>query len=440
MNNLAPNLKKLLDENVSNQELIDNTTAYCTMPWVHLHIATSGNVYPCCIADWRQPVGNINDSSFDEIWNGDEMKGFRKNLMADKKDSRCTACYIKEKVGKWSQRIDGINKFHVTAKDWVLNTAEDGQSDNSKPIYWDIRFSNICNMRCRMCGHFSSSRWHADAKAVAEKYNDKSFFADKPKQAIVRGVKDSITLLERLEEYLPYTEEIYFAGGEPLIMEEHYQILRFLDKNKIYDTRIRYSTNLSTLDFKQTNIVDVWKKFSHVECVASLDTFGTRAEILRKDTDWDVIVENAKLIKERAPNVWFRIAPTAQILSIFTAPDLHMDWIEKGLLGPNDCFYNILETPHYHNIRALPPVLKDQVVEKWDDYRQWLIDKFGKKQIQPVLETMANTISYMISEQLPDKFLTQFCQKTKMIDNLRDEDTFAVFPELNYIWNNYNNA
>jgi radical SAM protein with 4Fe4S-binding SPASM domain len=430
-------LTNLIEANATNADIIKNTTAYCVMPWSHLHVATTGDVLPCCIADWQHSLGNLNDMTYDEIWNGEKMREFRRSMADDKKHKSCKSCYEKEATGSWSQRIDGINKFQKTVAPWVLNTESDGTSTDSKPIYWDIRFSNICNMRCRMCGHFASSRWFADAKKLEKDYNDNKYLTGDSSKAIMHSVSDSQGLLDRLEEYLPHVEELYFAGGEPLIMDEHYRIIEYLHTNKLFKTKIRYSTNLAKLIYKRKDIVELWKDFEWVECVASLDATGKRAEILRKDTVWQDILDNSYRIKKEAPNVWFRIAPTVQILSIIKLPELHKEFLTRGLLGPNDCFYNILSTPQHHNIQALPPELKQTVREIWTEYRDWLTTTYNPAKLHTVLGTIDHTLTFMDAQQLPDHHLYAFVKKTKALDNIRNEDTPSAFPELNFIWNNY---
>lgn len=434
---IDPTLESLIKENKEAKDFFEKTKAYCTMPWVHLHVSTNGNVFPCCIADWKQPLGNINIESFDQLWNNEEFRSFRRKMIQDQKDSRCAPCYEKEKAGEWSLRRDSF-KYQKTAGPWVLNTEDDGTSLDSKPIYWDIRFSNICNMRCRMCGHFSSSRWFNDAKQLMEEYDDRQYINNEQNtNAIIRGVEDSMGLLDRLEEYLPYVEELYFAGGEPLIMDEHYRILEFLYKHKLWDTRIRYSTNLSKLTYKSSDVVEMWKNFKWVECVTSVDSSGTRAEIIRKDTVWNDIISNAERIKAEAPNVWFRISPTVQILSVYTLPHLHLDWIERGLINPNDCFYNILSSPKQHNIQALPPHMKDEIEDIWNNYWQRLETDYPDMPKHDVKMTLDQTIQFMKDDQLDESYLKMFVEKTRNLDKIRQENTPEAFPELKYIWDNY---
>lgn len=438
---ISDNLEEILNrDDLDHKDIAKSTNAYCPLPWTHLHISAVGDVLPCCVADWKHSFGNINEKSFDEIWNDTPIKEFRKKMMKDHFTKECTACYTKERTGDWSLRVDSIRKYHKPAVPYIQSTEDDGTSIDSKPIYWDIRFSNICNMRCRMCGHFSSSRWFNDAKQLSEQFNEYRYSTQEKhrNQAIVHGVEDSVALLDRLDEYLPYVEEFYFAGGEPLIMEEHYRIIKKLDELGLHNAYLRYSTNFLQMRYKDLDVIEMWKKFKRVYCAASLDTFGKRAENIRKDTVWETVEGNAKRLKEIAPHVKFGIAPTLQIMNVLTVTDLHKDWIEKKYLGPNDMFFNILENPNFYNLKALPKVLKKQATAKLNDHITWLKKEFFETNLDPIIGTIKNTIDYMNGEQFSDDSLFLLVEQTKMIDTIRKENTFETFPELEYIWNNYN--
>jgi len=424
-------VKELIESGASEKEIIAKTKSYCPLPWSHLHVGATGDVLPCCVGDWTKPLGNINKQSFDEIWQGDNINKIRKSLADDKKVPECSGCYRRENESGFSLRHDAIHKFHDVTKSMVLDTQEDGSSPSAKPVYWDIRFSNICNMRCKMCGHFSSSKWFADAKKLASE--DIHNYSTGKNQAIIHGVEDSEKLLNRLEEYLPYVQELYFAGGEPLFMEEHYTILNKLIDMGLTDVFIRYSSNLSIMKYKSTNVVDLWKHFSNVYCAGSIDTYGARAENIRKDTVWSEIEDNMRLIKSKAPKVWVGISPTIQIMNAYTICDLNEQWITNGWVNRWTMYWNILSNPSFYNIQHLPDHMKEELIEIWTKHLKWL----HIKKDSPVHHTVNAAINWMRSGKHNPEELIKMCEHTKRLDKLRNEDTRAVFPELNYIWENY---
>lgn len=428
--------KILIDDRETAQNVFLNTKHYCPLLWNHLHINTMGDVQPCCMAPFGSSLGNINEKSFDEIWNGELMKTARKRLLDDLPLDTCKGCYEKEESSNWSLRKASISKYHESVIPLLKNTQADGGSYDSKPIYWDIRFSNICNMRCRMCGHFSSSKWYNDAQRLANEYETKNYLGSQKDRAIIFGVENSTALLDRLDEYLPYVQELYFAGGEPMIMEEHYRILERLDELKLHNIYIRYNTNFLQLYYKDKNIVDLWKKFSNVFCSISVDTYGKRAEILRKDTVWETIENNIKIVKQQTPHVKINIAPTIQILNIFSVTELHRRWCINEWIGPNDMFLNILHTPTFYCIKALPYHLKVQAAEKLRDHLDWLQINY-KDNLYSIINTINNSIDFMMSEQLDDRWMTEFIKHTHQLDTIRQENTPETFPELEYIWKKY---
>ena len=424
-----------MDLNKSAKEIYKETKHYCPLLWNHLHINTFGDVTPCCMAPFGSSLGNIKDKPLDEIWNGSAMKEARLKLLNDEPLPTCNGCYEKEKTSDWSLRKASITKYHESVIPLLETTHKDGASLNSKPTYWDIRFSNICNMRCRMCGHFSSSKWYADAKKLSKEYDNHRYLGPGNK-AIIKAVDDSNMLLDRLDEYLPYVQELYFAGGEPMIMEDHYRILKRLDELKLHNTFIRYNTNFLQLAYKDKDIVELWKKFTNVFCSISVDTYGERAEILRHDTVWKTIESNVARVKKETPHVRINIAPTIQILNVLTITRLHRRWIQQGWLRPNDLFLNILHTPDFYNIQALPERLKVEAKQRFDDHLLWLSENF-EDNLYSVTNTINNAVNYMMGNQLDDSHLYEMCEQTRQLDAIRNQNTPATFPELDYIWSNY---
>ena len=425
-------IKKLINDNLSPTEIIEKTKSYCPLLWSHLHVAADGKVLPCCIGDWELPIGDINKDTFDEIWQGEKINKLRKALIQDKKVPHCKTCYLKEDESGFSLRYDAITKFHEVSKPMVLSTDDQGNATEAKPIYLDIRFSNICNMRCKMCGHFSSSKWFADAKQLSKDHSIYNYDTDKD-QAIIHGVQDSKTLLDRLEEYLPHMQEIYFAGGEPLFMEEHYRILNKLIELKLTDVHIRYSSNLSIMKYKQTTVVDMWKHFTNVYCAGSIDTYGKRAENIRKDTVWSEIEQNMQLIHDETPHVTVGISPTIQILNAYTVCELNKQWIEKGWVNKWNMFWNILQNPSFYNIQNFPDHMKKELEDIWLSHLDWL----RVTPHSPVYNTIHTAIKWMNSKKCDENQLVEMCKHTQVLDALRNEDTRSTFPELNYIWENY---
>ncbi len=164
------------------------------MPWVHLYVDTRGNVKACCSANIT--FGNVNKQSLAEIWQGEAINKFRKSTLANEQDKRCGACWKREQAGKNSMRTETIEKF---GNDYTI-------TEQLRPTYLDIRFSNLCNLTCVTCWHGASSSWFDEAKQLGTNWGDK---------AIITATPDNMAFLDQVLAFTPKVEEVYFAEENP---------------------------------------------------------------------------------------------------------------------------------------------------------------------------------------------------------------------------------
>lgn len=395
---------------------INENKAFCILPWIHMHIWPNGSVYPCCMSDTSQGLGNINDMPIDEVINSEEFKTLRKQMLAGEKPDMCTRCYeLEDTADTWTLRKSSLETF----KDYLPladETHEDGTIDDFKMRYMDIRFSNLCNFKCRTCGPELSSKWYDDQIKLWPEY-DKSKFID------VNSAKD---FMETLQPHLNTVEEVYFAGGEVLITPQHYEVLDYWLNNNRKDVRLRYTTNFSNLRHKSKSMFDYWKLFDDVRVAASLDTFGAKAEYSRSGTDWDVIVANRKEMIERCPNTYFEITPTISVFSVYSLFEFHKTWVDQGLLDINNIRINILTYPRYFSITILPKELKDEIAAIYKEYVAWLRENNAWEH---VIKDVEGIVDHMYSADNSD-LITQFKKHIATIDNIRNEQFIDVYPEF----------
>ena len=230
-----------LDDLTEEQQyrLMESDT-FCMLPWIHLHAWPDGRAYPCCLAVAKHPVGNLKESTMLEVWNADQMREMRTNMLDDRPCRECTDCYEQESHGFASMRNNSNKNFgqHIAE---VELTELDGTHPEMQFRYWDVRFSNICQLRCRSCGSIFSSRW----------YDDDVKLHGKPLRPRVQFAgRTELDIWEQMQPHIPYLEQLYWAGGEPLIMPEHNRILNMLIETDNTRVRLIYNTNLNELKFK----------------------------------------------------------------------------------------------------------------------------------------------------------------------------------------------
>ncbi|MBB6131828.1 twitch domain-containing radical SAM protein [Mucilaginibacter lappiensis] len=408
------------------QRLIDSD-AFCVTPWVHLHISTNGDLNACCIA--TRPFGNINSNSLKDIWNGDEYQDFRKKIFNNIKDSRCSSCYLKEASGITSLRQHANRNYrhHFLSIAAAMDDTIDKVNVNL-PVSWDIRFSNVCNFRCRTCYHGASSRWFEEAARLGETQGDKP---------IIRAIHDVESFYNQIDESIDEVEEIYFAGGEPLVMEEHYRILEILTNKKSFDKLLKYNTNFSKFTYKNVNVFSIWNQFKKVHVCASLDGSGIRGEFLRKEQNWAEVLSNRELMKKISPNVYFMVTVTVSVLNIFHLPDFHKELVSSNFMPlENFSIENVLRTPDYYSIQILPYEFKLKIKEKFESHIEWIKLQLERDSIlyyNNVVEQFENCIHYLFADDLSN-LIPSFISRCKILDELRDEKTVDVFPELGFLF------
>lgn len=410
------------------QFLLTESKTFCMLPWTHLHAYPTGKALPCCLGHMEHPVGDLKQNSLLEIWNDQPMKNLRNDMLSEKRNPVCKQCYEQEDMGFFSMRNGSNKRFghHVSR---VEKTKEDGSVDEMKLSYWDIRFSNLCNLRCRSCGHIFSSNWYDDQAAIIEddkqaKGWGKLWKSDNPR--ISYAGKTQTDAWEQLEPHLDHVEHIYFAGGEPLIMEEHYRILHALlarGKNKV---RLIYNTNFSEMRYKKTNVLDLWNEFTNVCVGASLDAMGPLAEFMRKGTDWAQIERNREMMLEKCPKVDFYISPTLSVMNVHQLPSFHRDWVNKGFINPQGLNVNILQGPHHYRIDILPLAMKQHLSEQYQSHIEWLkpLDELNR-----ATTGYESAMKFMMADD-KSHLIPEFWRKSEQLDKIRNEDIRLMIPEL----------
>ena len=395
-----------------------NSKVFCMMPWVHTHIWPNGNAFPCCMSDSDIVYGNLNDNSLEEIWNNEKYKKLRKNMLNEKESPECTRCYEMEKSNIWTLRKN-TNKYYISHWDRVETTQDDGSVEEVNMGYMDIRVSNICNFRCRTCGPELSSAWYEDHSKL---------YGQPPENPKMMNIANNEKFWNELQPLLLTVEEACWAGGEPIITEEHYKILDFWIENKMKDVRLRYTTNFSNLYFKKKSILDYWNSFNDVRIAASLDGMGKRGELIRAGTEWDVIEDNRRQMIKECPDVYFEITPTVSIMNVYHLPDFHRNWVDRGLLEPNNIRVNMLTYPDYYRIQIIPKEERKKFIDKYNEHIKWIDDNFGKGVAKEGFMSILNFLEQKNYENL----IPDFINRNTSLDELRGESLYQVAPELKF--------
>jgi radical SAM protein with 4Fe4S-binding SPASM domain len=408
----SPDLVHPVELTEREQHLLTESRTFCIYPWIHLHTYPTGETYPCCHSEMRYPVGNCKKNTLQEIWQDAPMAQLRKDMLSETPNPACSRCYEQEASGFFSGRRSA-NKHHG-------HHIKKIHSNPFEMTYWDIRFSNLCNLRCRSCGHIFSSQWYQDqAKLAGPGWSDHN-------SVLNYAGRTETDLWEQLLPHMDYVEQIYFAGGEPLLMEEHYRILEELERRGRFDVRLIYNTNFTEVKLKGRMVFDYWKKFQHVAVGASLDAQGSRAEYIRKGTRWSEIEQNRRQMLEICPEVDFYISPTLSIMNAWHITEFHRNWVDLGLIRPQDLNINILQDPAYYRIDIAPMKYKQRIRMRFEEHLEWLRDHDPLKRATVGFES---AIKFMMDTD-NTTLIDTFWRRTYQLDEIRKENVLDAIPEL----------
>jgi len=396
---------------------------FCMLPWMHMHAFPDGRVYPCCLAEYFHPVGDLRKNTMREVWNQDKYKTMRVNMLADKPCIECTKCYEQEQHGAFSMRNDANRNYGHMIKE-LSQTQADGTHDEFKIRYWDVRFSNLCNFRCRSCGPIFSSNWYNDHVKL---YNRKPDVLGRDMERVEYAAGDEDSMEQQMIEHVPYLEQVYFAGGEPLIMKEHYTLLeKLIDAGKT-EIRLQYNTNFSELAFKDKHVFEYWKHFKNVSVGASLDGMGPQAELIRKGADWRQTVDNRERMIREVPHVDFYVSSTVSSMNVLHVLKFHKEWTQLGLIKAKDWNINLCQSPDWYRPDIFPTWFKEQeIYPAYEAHIAWLDPQDSLRRATTGYQSLVS----LMKANDASRHWPRFVEECAKLDGVRGENFWATFPEF----------
>jgi radical SAM protein with 4Fe4S-binding SPASM domain len=404
-----------------------NTKNFCPAPWMHLHVINDGKAFPCCMTplEDKNSFGNVNTQSLIEVLNSPKAKEMRADMLQGKPlPQSCHRCTDKEALGMNTMRTGMVDDYTHLIQDKIAATKEDGTIDKVELIYWDFRFSNYCNLSCRTCSPLFSTSWDKDFKIL---------WKSESKEAALIDLNNATPFWKDLEEQIKYVKSIHFAGGEPMLMEEHWRLMDMLVENNLTDMDLHYSTNCTVLTYKGRNILDLWKKFKHVHLSLSIDGAFDTFDYVRNRGKWPVVEENLKAIKESGAEYW--IHPTVSMLNIYRLPELHDKLLEMGIVGVNNgkklseyfvtqMHINPLFNPDYYCLTTLPDHHKQAVEKMLVEYADKMYDKYRIPR-----EGWLTLVNFMNSKNTQYDW-KRFIDITNKLDTIRKQNFLTINPEF----------
>lgn len=447
---------------------IAGSPSFCVLPWIHLATRPNGDMRICCVAnasgadtgDYTVGLVKMEDgkpANFSkdlptEAFNNDYMKSVRKTMLEGAVPASCTKCFKEEEEGIASKRIWETGTWHydgIDIPELIKQTEEDG-SVPYKLQYLDLRLGHTCNLKCIMCSPHDSSMWVGEHKKVYPIFQSPLI----KKQMSWEGSEfnnkwhENPKFWEEVYDQIPNIKQLYFAGGEPLLIKEHKAFLEEIVTRGYADKiTLRYNTN-GTLISKQ--FIELWSKFRKVKVGFSLDGMEDRGHYIRYPLDWTTVEANLKLLDEAPDNIQTNIAFAVQILNIKHVPDfikwkvtqdfkkINFDKNASGqIMGGGLIGVHLLWIPTWLSLRVLPKEDKEHVRELfdglktwlWENYTQdkefWTTNPYGWKRWEGILDWM--------DAEDHTNLLPDFRDYITTMDAQRGLDFKLTFPELSHL-------
>lgn len=372
---------------------------FCPLPWVHQMITTDGTIKACCNA--TKPLGHSDDLS--ETWNSEEMKDMRSKMILGQEVEGCGRCYEIEELGRKSNRIRAIDHWGERYSFLEVFEKSIGDSLNvaSKPLFLDIRFGNLCNLMCKMCGGFSSSQIVKD-NARLKKSDPKGYerFVNERTDYVFDWYKNP-DVWDDLKGYVPHIEKIYLTGGEPTLIEENLVFLQYcIDQGFAPKITLQFNSNMTNIP---PEFLDVILHFKKVIFTCSIDGSFLSQEYIRYPSKWDVVCKNLKMLWDHFDygKITFSINVVGQLMNVLELPKIFDDLIalHQSMDDPQKHQFGIniesLTEPAKFRIQNAPPNVKRTALARivaWKEENPQRITSFYHrwKDVDAVINQLTN--------------------------------------------------
>lgn len=329
---------------------------FCLLPFVSLEADPMGKCKVCCLSTVTIPDIDLKTNTLTEAFNSDYMRNLRRQFLNGEHPDECERCWTEEASGRTSKRMHTTIRLQkiLEGKSFIKDT--DGEL-----IFLDLKLGNICNLKCRICGSFSSSKWaqeeidiHKNNKTARENLENG------------RWPREAENFWKDLTDLLSNTKYFEFTGGEPFLIDEHFDLLAIaVEMGYAKDIELHYNTNTTTFPKRG---LELWPHFKLVEIALSIDDMGERFEYQRFGTKWETTLENLerfRQLRQNNKNIKLQLCLTVNALNVYYIDEI-CQWIPKQKF--NYVYFNVLHDAWYFSIKHLTEKAKDVVYEKYKDY------------------------------------------------------------------------
>lgn len=395
------------------------------MPWNNVSADPDGSVKPCCISrDYiRKPDGtkyNLGYDRIEDFYNSPDYIEIRRKMLSGETVPGCSQCSQLESYGRESKRTITNNMFQRQMYTAYKSASTIAKTDIE---YFDLRFGNLCNLKCRSCIPLNSTQLD---KQVQEHPDLSKFYHTS--NFNINEWYETETYEENVYSNLHNMTMLYITGGEPTLIKKNNELLEKLIAEGHSKNIILNITSNMTND--KTDFFDLISQFKKVLFFASIDGYGPVQEYLRSPSDWNQIAKNfKKLVDRNVDNISIKLAPVVQIVNLGNLVDL-FEFSEEFNREYDklivNIFLNILENPSYLNVVNLPIEYK---IECWNRIENWVNTKC--KYQAPLFHSQLATLKNKCFTEVDYRQqLDTFFEFNLLLDQYQNSSLSKINPEL----------
>ena len=401
----------------------------CYLPWVSITIETNGCFRVCCFAENSKHGGALKDNesmnilthSIKDALNSDYHKELRKALASNQRHSNCIVCWKREDAAKLLNNIPTSTRYKRNVNYPFTNLKypemdNDGALIDISPISLDIRFSNLCNMKCIMCGPAFSNLWYQDWEKLKDTNKFNYFGKDyeiKGKESNIEQWENSDKWWNEFDSIKDSVKHVYFAGGEPFLSKANERMLDvFINNNLSKDVVLEYDTNLSIIP---DNILKKLDRFKQVNVYVSVEDTFERYELIRFPGKFNRLLDNLERVKKHKVKV-NALSSCVGVYSLF-APIRMYEFFSK--IGYEHFNFRHLRYP----IEYDPSILSDDV--KKDAIRKYSESTLPLRYKKYMISYLYNSLG-----SYNERKVNAFIKRMDKLDEIRGTNWKTTFPEI----------
>ncbi|MBL8778110.1 MAG: twitch domain-containing radical SAM protein [Acidimicrobiales bacterium] len=330
----------------------------CPLPWLNLSTDVNGSSRPCCKFAQPSPesdyqLANLQTGDLDAVWNGEAMQRLRRDFREGAQPAECSSC--------WDEEAAGIPSFRQTyVADRGIHTPPDYDTlTPDHPVALDLKLTNACNLKCRICGPVASSLWLREELASAGEHADPYLVENKDYFRANKITHDPANLAT-FRRWLPHLDHLELTGGEPMLSKENREVLELIaTEGRPERMTLLLTTNATVVDER---MLDLLPAFGNVVVTLSVDDIGERFTYERSPGRWEeatgIMARYAAMTSERL-HVGFNCSVSP--FNVWYLPEM-VDWLASTPeLAAVHLNLNLVHYPRHYCIQVLPASVKDAV-------------------------------------------------------------------------------